>query len=170
MHCLRCEAPKNNQLLCFSKNFLNSMGPRTARGGWGIWSLEIQTSTTPLSTSSASPSARMAPLFSSGLCALLAQSGSTSSGVARPLNCQSSSVVSVIFFRDSLGVPGGVDTGGQDGRVDDDAASYTLFESLFGGSGGLDVTSIDSVNNINLISDAPVNGAEEAHLLDSSFW
>ena len=56
-------------------------------------------------------------------------------------------VVDSAIQGDPLGVPGGIDYGGQDGQfvvVDDDAA-YTLIERFFWGPGGPDINNINHV-------------------------
>ena len=45
-------------------------------------------------------------------------------------------IVVTVSIVGSLGVLGEVDAGGQEGRVDEDAATYMLFVHSFGGSGG----------------------------------
>ena len=77
-------------------------------------------------------------------------------------------VVDSAVHGDSLGVPGGVDDGGQVGSFVMMMLHYTLFERFFGGPGGLDVNNINHVNDDNL-TDSVNEGEEEARLPDS-FW
>ena len=72
-------------------------------------------------------------------------------------------VVDSAIHGDALGVPGGVDDGGQVGRVDDDA--YMLIERFFEGPEGPDVNNIDHVNDDNLTA----NDSVKEGLLDT-FW
>ena len=73
-------------------------------------------------------------------------------------------VVDFAVHGDSLGVPGGVNDGGQDGQfllIVDDVAGHKLIERFFGGSGDPDVTNIDHVSDDNLTDSDPVNEGEE---------